>query len=81
MRHFLSALLMTGVLAASIACSGSVRVYDEPHRDYHHWDGHEQAAFKVWVGENHMEYRDYNRLEKRQQDEYWAWRHNHPDAR
>jgi hypothetical protein len=34
----------------------------------------------VYLGEQHREYREFGRLERRDQDEYWAWRHRHPEA-
>ena len=77
MRQIVSSLLVSAVLVGSAACSGSIRVYDEPHRDYHRWNGGENRYYRVWLGERHMEYREFNRLERRDQDEYWQWRHSH----
>ena len=77
MRRFVSSLLLAGSLIGANACA--VRVYDEPRRDYHRWDGREERAYRLYLGERHIEYRDFRRLNRREQDGYWAWRHNHPD--
>jgi hypothetical protein len=57
------------------------RYYDREHRDYHNWDAHESAAYRNWLMEERREqkYRDYARLRREQQEEYWRWRHAHPD--
>jgi len=81
MRQLINAVLVTAVLGGSFACSGRVRIYDEPHGDYHRWNGNEDRVYRVYLGENHREYRDFHQLNKHDQEEYWAWRHNHPDAR
>ena len=79
MRTFGKSVVLVLTLSGLCACTGRVRVYDEPHHDYHHWDRHEEAEFRVYLGERHMEYRKFDRLNAAEQREYWAWRHNHPD--
>ncbi len=80
-RIFGSAILATTFLVASAVsgCAGRVRVYDEYHSDYHHWDRHEDDAYRRYLGERHEDYRDYNKLDKDHQKDYWNWRHDHPD--
>lgn len=81
-RHVGAILL----LAASLAplemsrCAARVRVYDEYHADDHYWNDREDRAYRMWLAERHYEYREYVRLNKEEQREYWNWRHNHPDA-
>jgi hypothetical protein len=57
------------------------RYYDREHRDYHYWDAREAAAYHHWLMEERREqrYRDYARLKREEQAEYWRWRHAHPD--
>ena len=74
-RRIWLALMFLG----TVGCAARVRVYDASHRDYHHWDRREDASFRVYLGERHIEYRDFNRLNAREQGDYWAWRHDHPD--
>jgi len=57
------------------------RYYDREHKDYHHWDAREDAAYRHWAEENHRHYVDFNRLNARDQQRYWAWRHEHPNWR
>jgi len=52
---------------------------DADHRDEHHWDAHEDAAYRRYLQERHMKYREFEKLNKKEQDQYWAWRHDHPD--
>jgi hypothetical protein len=74
---FLGASLLIG--AASLGCAARVRVYDEYHSDYHVWDHNEDVAFRAYWSEHHEPYRDYNKLNKDEQRDYWNWRHDHPD--
>jgi len=47
-----------------------VRVYDEPHREYHRWDAREERVYRIYLTEQHSEYREFGRLERRDQEEY-----------
>ena len=63
-------------------CSARVgvgyRYYDPYHSDYHVWDDHERVYYNQWVGETHRDaHRDYRKLKKNEQKEYWDWRHQH----
>jgi type III secretory pathway component EscR len=79
----LAAALVTPVVlvaeASAQEASIQVRVYDRHHKDYHNWDDHEDRAYRRYLTEQHREYREYNRENSRRQDNYWKWRHNHPD--
>ena len=55
------------------------RVYDRTHKDYHNWNDSEDRSYRVYLGQNHVDYRDYSKLNHTQQDQYWNWRHSHPD--
>ena len=56
-----------------------VRYYDRDHRDYHEWNDREDRSYRVYLGEQHRDYREFNRENRRRQQNYWRWRHNHPD--
>ena len=81
MPRFGMSLALVLTLASVAGCTARVRVYDEPHRDYHRWDSREEASFRVYLGERHMEYRDFNKLSPREQNDYWQWRHDHDKGR
>jgi hypothetical protein len=55
------------------------RVYDRDHRDYHAWDANEARAYNQWAASRHWENRQFEKLNAKQQREYWKWRHQHPD--
>lgn len=61
------------------AVSAQVRVYDSGHKDYHNWDDNENQAWIRYQDEHHMKHHDYKKASKREQSEYWTWRHDHPD--
>ena len=55
------------------------RYYDRERKDYHHWDDREDARYRRWQEGRHQQYRDFYRLHRRDQSEYWIWRHSHPE--
>ena len=57
------------------------RIYDRDHKDYHNWNGDEDRNYRQWYTQtyNGREYREYNKLNKHDQDAYWKWRHEHGD--
>ena len=73
----LSAAMVAPLLTAG--CAARATYYDSWHGDYHHWDAREDHAYRVWLGEQHYEYRDFKKLSSDQQRDYWNWRHAHPD--
>jgi hypothetical protein len=56
-----------------------VRVYDEKHKDYHNWDDHENAAWIRFQDEKKWKHHDWAKANKHEQEQYWEWRHSHPD--
>jgi len=82
-NRYVGTILLAAATLAPLAlsgCAARVRVYDEYHSDYHYWNDREDRAYRMWLAERHYEYREYARLSKDQQREYWNWRHNHPDT-
>jgi len=58
------------------------RIYDRDHRDYHNWNGDEDRNYRQWYTQSHRngQYREYNRLNHKDQNAYWNWRHQHGDG-
>ena len=54
------------------------RYYDRDHKDYHNWDDREASAYRNWQPERN-ENREFSKLNRKEQSEYWRWRHEHPD--
>jgi hypothetical protein len=84
----IASLLLTAALAVPVvvaAVPGSqeasvqVRVYDKNHKDYHNWDDNENRAWGNFLVENHRDHHEYAKSNKKEQAEYWNWRHAHPD--
>jgi hypothetical protein len=88
-KRSLRSLLMVASLATPVVITGCAarvgvgyRVYDPYYRDYHVWDDHETVYYGQWAGETHREpHREFRKLNRDEQKEYWNWRHNHPDKR
>jgi hypothetical protein len=78
MRRHLVPFVLIAALVGSAGCGG-VRVYDTPHSDYHRWDRREDRAYRAYLAERHREYREFRTLNRAEQEEYWRWRHDHPD--
>jgi hypothetical protein len=55
------------------------RYYDKQHKDYHQWNENEERHFSVYLGEKHVTVHTWDRATPREQQEYWNWRHVHPD--
>jgi hypothetical protein len=79
-------------LAAALAAPASIiaapapqenrdqnRIYDKDHKDYHNWDDHENQQWGVFLSENHRKSHEFSKSNKKEQSEYWNWRHAHPD--
>jgi len=82
-KNYLGALLMGTMLLMPLVMKAEdnhgKRYYDREHKDYHRWNDHENQAYRKYVEERHVEYRQWNRVRAPQQQEYWRWRHEHPD--
>ena len=57
------------------------RYYDKTHKDYHNWDDNEQKNYTVYLNEKHIKVHTFTRARPSEQQQYWAWRHEHPDEK
>jgi hypothetical protein len=88
-KQHLGALVMAACLASQVIITGCAarvgvgyRVHDPYYHDYHRWDDHEIVYYNQWAVETHRDqHRDFRKLKRGEQKEYWTWRHNHPDKR
>jgi hypothetical protein len=87
-HHYFASLFLTAAIAAPISTLAmpapqdagvQVRVYDRHHKDYHNWDDNENHAWGQFLVENHRDHHEYAKSNRREQSQYWNWRHAHPD--
>lgn len=80
-KHLASLLLTAALIAplgAALLASPPAAVAQEDHHE-RKWDEHEQAAWARFLAEKHRKDHEYAKSKKKEQEEYWAWRHDHPD--
>ena len=89
-HHYIASLFLTAALAAPLSLIAApvpqeagvqVRVYDRNHKDYHNWDDNENRAWGQYLSENHHASHEYSKSKKKEQSQYWTWRHSHRDDR
>jgi hypothetical protein len=59
--------------------SDNRRYEDRANHDWHEWNENEERAYRRYLQEKHREYRDFGKAGRREQDNYWKWRHHHMD--
>ena len=85
MYRYFNALLLSAALLAPVAARAGddvhkdQRYYDRSSKDWHEWNEREDQAYRRYLQEHHREYREFHRASRRDQDDYWKWRHQHPD--
>jgi ribulose kinase len=57
----------------------SRRYEDKAHKDSHDWNANEDRAYRRYLQEHRKKYNDFGKSKKKEQDNYWNWRHSHPD--
>jgi ribulose kinase len=92
MKHYFRVLALGAALVVPVAVnaqyrdqqdrrqSQQIRSYqDKAHNDSHQWDSREDQTYRRYLQEKQRSYRDFTRVGKREQNNYWNWRHTHPD--
>src|ERR1022692_4076731 len=88
-HRYIASLFLTAALAAPVSimatprpqdASVQVRVYDRDHKDYHNWDDNENRAWGQFTTENKRKPHEFSKANKKEQSQYWNWRHAHPDT-
>ncbi len=84
MRRLLCGMMLSGMLMTPVMMQAKDknehRVYDPVRKDYHEWNDNEDRAYRHWVEqERHGKYKDWKHASKKEQQEYWRWRHDHAD--
>jgi len=87
-HRYIASLFLTAALVAPVTILGTpapqeasvqIRVYDRNHKDYHNWDDNENRAWGQYQTEHHRNSHEFSKANKREQGQYWNWRHAHPD--
>jgi hypothetical protein len=72
--------LLFGISGCAARVGVGYRVYDPYYRDYHVWADPEPLYYHEWLTETHRQDRDFRRMKRGDQRDYWTWRHvRHPD--
>jgi hypothetical protein len=86
--RFIGSLILAAALVGPVAMAATpapqdagvqIRVYDSSHKDYHNWDDRENRAWGIFLTDNHRKSHEFSRASKKEQGQYWNWRHQHPD--
>jgi hypothetical protein len=81
--RILGGLLLGAALIVPVAVKAGEdnrRYYDRDGRDYHQWNSQEDHAYRVYLGEQHQPYVEFRKVKPVHQQEYFKWRHGHPDS-
>ncbi|MBZ5653389.1 MAG: hypothetical protein LAO18_23245 [Acidobacteriia bacterium] len=79
-RYLSSLLLAAAFLAPAVTTGCAARTYHDPYyNDSHRWDRNEKDRYQRWIVENHRDNRDFRKLNRDEQKQYWDWRHNRHD--
>ena len=76
-------LLLSAALLVPMTVSAAAhdkKYYDRDAKDYHTWNSQEDRAYHAYVVDQHQQYRDFKKVKPAQQQEYFKWRHEHPDS-
>jgi type III secretory pathway component EscR len=85
MKRFLilSALVLSTTLIGPVIAQSRAPqekcYYDKSGKDYHTWNSNEDRAYRSYLQEQHQSYREFNKVNRNQQQQYFTWRHQHPD--
>jgi hypothetical protein len=56
------------------------RYYDRDGHDYHVWNETEDRAYRFYLTDQHLAYREWRTVKGADQAAYFRWRHTHPDS-
>lgn len=55
------------------------KYYDRDGKDYHVYNNQEDRAYRAYLEEQHRTYQNFDKQKRDQQQQYFKWRHQHPD--
>jgi hypothetical protein len=85
-HRYFNVILLSAALAVPMVAGAQDRgqqqgrhYEDRAHNDSHDWNAGEDEAYRRYLKEHHKKNHDFAKAKKREQDDYWKWRHSHPD--
>ena len=78
---FLAAIALTTAPLAIADDHDTHRYYDRSHKDHHRWNDNEQRNYDLFRNENHIQTHTFRQAKPSEQQQYWNWRHEHPDEK
>jgi hypothetical protein len=83
-NRYAAALLLAVSLTAPLVMADdhdNKRYYDKSHKDYHQWNENEDRSYNQFLNEKHVQVHHWKKAKHAEQQEYWNWRHEHPDEK
>jgi hypothetical protein len=83
-RSIAALFLAAGLMTTPLAMAGELdnhRYYDKNHKDYHQWNENEERSYGIFLNENHIQVHVFSKAKPAEQQQYWNWRHQHPDEK
>jgi len=75
--EYRASLILAGALAGSAMLAGCTA--GEPRHESHYWNAREDQAYRAYLHEQHLQYREFRTLSHERQEDYWNWRARHPE--
>jgi len=88
MNRYLSACLMgAGLLVTTLVVRAdddnhqqNKRYYDRDAKDWHEWNANEDQTYHRYLQEKSLPAHDWTKANRKQQRDYYKWRHSHPNV-
>jgi hypothetical protein len=72
-----AALVLAAAMADASMLSGCMTHLDEDGSAEHHWNARENTAYRHYLADQHLEYREFSSLTPPEQRAYGEWRDHH----
>jgi hypothetical protein len=85
MKRYLSVLMLGATLIVPTVAKADDddrrhhRYYDRSRRDWHEWNEKEERAYRHYLKEQRRREIDFERAHRRDREQYFRWRHEHPE--
>jgi type III secretory pathway component EscR len=86
MHRYLSVLLLSTALIVPVVMRAdddhrqTRRYYDKNARDWHEWNENEDHSYHQYLQDNHKRDHDFSKASSRERNDYFKYRHAHPDT-